>query len=203
WGQGATHSQSLQSIFGHFPGLYVAAPSSPADAKGLLVQALRLDTPVVLLENRSLRIARQGMDVTVVAVSLMVYEAYRAAELLAGQGVSVEVVDIRSIRPLDEAIICDSVARTGHLVVADTSWARYGFAAEVAAVVAEHALDSLRAPVRRVTLPDCPAPVSWPLENAFHPSAGKIAEACLGVLRADPGSVPELSDVTAGFVGPY
>jgi pyruvate dehydrogenase E1 component beta subunit len=222
WGQGATHSQSLQSVFGHFPGLNVAMPASPADAKGLLVQALRAGTPTLLLENRGLyrmegevpeepgavpfgrgRIARSGTDVTVVAASLMVHEAERAAALLAEQGISVEVVDVRSIRPLDEDLICSSVARTGRLVVADTSWARYGFAAEVAAVVAEKAFDSLCRPVRRVTLPDCPAPVSHPLEEAFHPNAERIAAACLEMVGGGRSRIRRLSDVTAGFVGPY
>lgn len=222
WGQGATHSQSLHSVFGHFPGLYVAAPASPADAKGLLVQALRSQTPVVLMENRGLyqvtgevpeeavpvpfgrgRVARHGTDVTVVAASLMVHEALRAADLLAGQGVSVEVVDVRSIRPLDTDLICASVARTGRLVVADTSWSRYGFAAEVAAVVAERALGDLRQPVRRVTPPDCPAPVSHPLEEAFHPNADRIAAACLDLMGAERRVIPKLADVTAGFIGPY
>ncbi|MFD6465722.1 alpha-ketoacid dehydrogenase subunit beta [Streptomyces goshikiensis] len=222
WGQGATHSQSLQSVFGHFPGLYVATPASPADAKGLLVQALRSDTPVLLLENRRLyqiegevprepvaipfgkgRIARAGTDVTVVAASLMVHEAERAADLLAGQGISVEVIDVRSIRPLDDELICASVSRTGRLVVADTSWARYGFAAEVAAVVAENVLGDLRHPVRRVTLPDSPAPVSFPLEEAFHPDADKIARACLDVLGVAGAPVPEVAAVTSEFIGPY
>ncbi|MEU0769541.1 alpha-ketoacid dehydrogenase subunit beta [Streptomyces albogriseolus] len=222
WGQGATHSQSLHSVFGHFPGLYVAAPASPADAKGLLISALRADTPVVLMENRSLyategevpeepytvpfgkgRVARPGADVTVVAASLMVHEALRAAELLAGQGVDVEVVDVRSVRPLDEDVICSSAARTGRVVIADTSWARYGFSAEVAAVIAEHVPHALRVPVRRVTPPDCPAPVSWPLEEAFHPGAQKIADACLELVGGDRSAVPALAGVDAGFIGPY
>ncbi|MFD8492840.1 alpha-ketoacid dehydrogenase subunit beta [Amycolatopsis sp. NPDC059657] len=222
WGQGATHSQSPQSLFGHFPGLYVAMPASPADAKGLLVQALRSETPVVLLENRGLyqhrgevseaatgipfgkgRIVRAGQDVTIVAASLMVYEAERAADLLAERGISAEVVDVRSIRPLDEELICASVAKTGRLVVADTSWASYGLAAEVAAVAAENVFDALRAPVRRVTLPDCPAPVSYPLEEAFHPDARRITAACLELLGDARATVRQLEGVTAGFVGPY
>ncbi|MFI2714627.1 alpha-ketoacid dehydrogenase subunit beta [Micromonospora sp. NPDC018662] len=222
WGQGATHSQSPHATFGHYAGLYVATPASPADAKGLLVQALRGDTPVVLIENRNLypltgpvpeeavpvpfgvgRIARAGDDVTVVAASLMVAEAERAADQLATRGIGVEVVDVRSIRPLDDRIICESVARTGRLVVADTSWARYGFAAEVAAVVAETVPEALRAPVRRVTLPDCPAPVSWPLEEAFHPGADQIVEACLALVGDRRGELPRLTSAAAGFHGPY
>jgi len=222
WGQGATHSQSLHSIFGHFPGLRVAVPATPADAKGLLVSALRGADPVVLLENRALyetegevpaepvevpfgvaRIARPGDDITVVAASRMVREAERAAVALAEQGISVEVVDVRSVRPLDETTICASVARTGRLVVADTSWARYGISAEIAAVVAERVLDSLRAPIRRVTPPDCPSPVSWPLEEAFNPDAGTIAQACLDTLRSRHRVAIEQDDLARDFIGPY
>src|SRR5206468_8180198 len=101
------------------------------------------------------RVAREGSDITIVGASLMAYEAERAAAILADQGVSAEVIDPRSIRPLDETIILDSIRKTGHLVVADTSWARYGFAAEVAALAAEKGLSFLQAPVRRVTPPDC------------------------------------------------
>ncbi|GAA3629364.1 alpha-ketoacid dehydrogenase subunit beta [Streptomyces chitinivorans] len=222
WGQGATHSQSPHATFAHYAGLHVATPASPADAKGLLVQALTGDTPVVLIENRNLypltgevpeeavpvpfgvgRIARPGRDVTVVAASLMVHEAQRAAEQLVPRGISVEVVDVRSLRPLDEGIICESVAKTGRLVVADTSWARYGFAAEVAAVVAENVPQALLAPVRRVTLPDSPAPVSQPLEEAYHPGADSIADACLSLCGEARGDLPALADVTAGFQGPF
>lgn len=222
WGQGATHSQSLHAMFGHFPGLCVAAPASPADAKGLLVSALQGPDPVILLENRALyelegdvpeapspipfgqgRVARAGTDITIVGASLMAYEAERAADILAEQRISAEVIDPRSVRPLDEAIILDSVRKTGHLVVADTSWARYGLAAEVAAVVAEKATSSLKAPVRRVTPADCPAPVSGPLEEAFHPSPKSIAQACLELLRSDGVVARELADVQGAFLGPY
>jgi len=203
WGQGATHSQSLHAVFGHFPGLYVATPASPADAKGLLVTALRGDVPALLIENRALyetegdvpeepaaipfgkgRIVREGSDVTIVGASLMAYEAKRAADILSEQGISAEVIDPRSIRPLDEQIILSSIAKTRHLVVADTSWATYGFAAEIAALAAEKGFADLRAPVRRVTLPDCPAPVTKPLEDVFHPSPASIVQACRDVLDA-------------------
>jgi acetoin:2,6-dichlorophenolindophenol oxidoreductase subunit beta len=222
WGQGATHSQSLQSLFGHFPGLYVGLPASPADAKGLLVSALQGSTPVVLLENRALyeldgevpeapvpipfgkgRLVREGTDVTIVGASLMAHEADRAADILADQGISAEVIDPRTIRPLDEDIILESVRKTGHLVVADTSWSKYGFSAEVAAVVSEKALGSLKAPVRRVTPPDCPAPVSKPLEDAFHPNPLTIAQACLDVLRSEVAVTRDVSDIQAAFLGPY
>jgi pyruvate/2-oxoglutarate/acetoin dehydrogenase E1 component len=222
WGQGATHSQSPHATFAHYPGLVVAAPASPADAKGLLVQALRAGDPTVLIENRGLyltdgevdieplpvpfgvgRVARPGNDITVVAVSLMVYEAELAARHLAEQGISVEVIDVRCLRPLDDVIICESVARTGRLVVADTSWARYGFAAEAAAVVAENLPGALRGPVRRVTPPDCPSPVSWPLEEAWNPGAGAIVRACLDVLGRDGIGSPDPARPALGFDGPY
>ena len=222
WGQGATHSQSLQSLFAHFPGLYVATPAFAADAKGLIVSALQGSAPVVLLENRAVyeleeevpeepvaipfgkaRVVREGRDITIVGASLMAYEAMRAAEILTEHGIEAEVIDPRSIRPLDEDTILESLAKTGHLVVADTSWASYGFAAEVAAVCVERGFDLLRAPVRRVTLPDCPAPVSRPLEEAFHPSPMKIAQTCLEVLKHDAKPTSTIGDVQAAFAGPY
>ena len=222
WGPGATHSQSTHALFAHFPGLYVATPAFAADAKGLLVSALTGDVPVVILENRAVyeheeevpeelysipfgkaRIVREGSDVTIVGASLMAYEAKRAADILSEQGISAEVIDPRSIRPLDEETILRSVRKTGHLVVADTSWATYGFAAEVAAIAAEKAFADLRAPVRRVTLPDGPAPVSKPLEDIFHPTPMSIAQACLDVLRGDVQVGRHVADVQAAFAGPY
>jgi pyruvate dehydrogenase E1 component beta subunit len=223
FGQGATHSQSTHALFAHFPGLYVATPCFPADAKGLMMSALTGDVPVIILENRAVynleedvpeepytipfgkgRLVRAGSDVTIVGASLMAYEATRAAEILQQEhGISAEVIDPRSIRPLDTEIILNSIAKTHHLVVADTSWATYGFAAEVAAVAAEKGFADLMAPVRRVTLPDSPAPVSKPLEDAFHPTPRSIAQACLDVLRAEVQVTAHAQDVQAAFAGPY
>jgi pyruvate/2-oxoglutarate/acetoin dehydrogenase E1 component len=222
WGQGATHSQSLQSTFAHFPGLYVAMPCYPADAKGLVLAALKAQSPVVLLENRACyelegevseepivvpfgkgRIVREGHDVTIVGASLMAYEAERAAGLLAKQGISAEVIDPRSIRPLDETLILNSLAKTGRLVVVDTSWASYGFAAEVAAVAVEKGWHHLRAPVKRVALPECPAPVSRPLEDAYHPTPASIAAACVALLEAQPVVQSAVTPVQMEFQGPY
>jgi pyruvate/2-oxoglutarate/acetoin dehydrogenase E1 component len=149
------------------------------------------------------RIVRQGTDVTIVAASLMAYEAKRAADILSEQGISAEVIDPRSIRPLDEEIILESIAKTRHLVVADTSWATYGFAAEVAAVAAEKGFADLQAPVKRVTLPDCPAPVSKSLEDIYHPTPRTIAQACLDVLRNDVQVTSHHRDVQEAFAGPY
>jgi pyruvate/2-oxoglutarate/acetoin dehydrogenase E1 component len=222
WGQGATHSQSLQAMFAHFPGLHVGLPATPADAKGLLVSALTGSAPVVLLENRALYehegevpeglepvpfgkgvVSRPGKDITIVGVSLMAYEALRAAHLLAEQGVDAEVIDLRSVRPLDEEIVLRSLRKTGRLVVADTSWALCGVSAEVAALAAEKGFASLKAPVRRVTPPDCPAPVSKPLEDAFHPNPMTIARACLDVVKAGGATAKGVADVQATFAGPY
>jgi len=223
FGQGATHSQSTHALFGHFPGLYVATPCFPSDIKGLLVTALTGDVPVIIIENRAVynleddvpeelysipfgkgRVVREGTDLTIVGASLMAYEATRAAAILSEQhGISAEVIDPRSIRPLDEEIILQSIAKTHHLVVADTSWATYGFAAEVAAVASEKGFADLQAPVRRVTLPDSPAPVSKPLEDAFHPSPMSIAQACLDVLRAEVQVTSHVRDVQEAFAGPY
>lgn len=222
WGQGATHSQSLHSVFGHFPGIYVAAPAFPADVKGLIVSALRGSTPVVLLEHRACyqlkgevpeemipvpfgaaRVVWEGTDVTIVGASLMAYEAVRAAEILQDYGISAEVVDPRSIRPLDRATILASIRKTGHLVVADTSWSLYGFSAEIAALAAEQGWRYLKAPVRRVALPDCPAPVSKPLEDAFHPTPLTIAAACLSLFEAEGALHRSITDIQERFKGPY
>ena len=220
WGQGATHSQSLQAVLGHFPGLWVVMPAFPRDAKGLVLSALRHSAPVVILEHRSLydtsgpvsaqpeetpigkaAVVRSGSDATVVATSWMVGESVRAAAGLATQGIQVEIVDLRSIRPLDEDTVIASVRKTGRLVVADTSWQLCGVASEIAALAAEKAFASLKAPVKRITLADCPAPVSYSLP-VFYPTAATIAEAVrasLGLESASPAAFPR----DDSFQGPY
>src|SRR3990167_3187263 len=179
WGQGPTHSQSLQSVLAHFPGLAVVMPASPEDAKGLTMAALRASHPVIILEHRSLfeltgpvpeeyyatpfghaKVVRPGVDLTLVATSYMVQEALVAAGVLAKEGIEVEIIDPRSIRPLDEETILASVRKTGRLIVADTSWECCGFSSEIAALAAEKAFDALRGPVRRLSSPNCPAPVA-------------------------------------------
>jgi len=148
-------------------------------------------------------VVRPGTDVTIVGISLMAYEAARAAEILMERNVSAEVIDLRSVRPLDDEIILRSLRKTGRLVVADTSWALCGVSAEVAAIAAEKGWPYLKAPVRRVTPPDCPAPVSKPLEDAFHPNPMTIAQACLDVLKAGAPLGVGVADVQASFAGPY
>lgn len=220
WGQGATHSQSLQAPLAHFPGLHVVMPASPRDAKGLLLAALQAESPVVILEHRALygvsgpvpaepepvplgkaNVVREGRDLTIVATSLMTYEAEAACAELARVGVEAELVDLRSIRPLDTATILASVRKTGRLLVADTSWELCGVASEVAALAAEQAFAALTAPVRRIALPDCPAPVSQPLEGAFYPKASTIIRAALALLgRTDQINAADRAD---DFKGPY
>jgi pyruvate dehydrogenase E1 component beta subunit len=177
WGQGPQHSQSLQAWFAHVPGLKVVMPATPHDAKGLLVAAIEDDSPVIYIEHRWLhgtfgpvpeehyrvpigeaRVVRQGRDVTIAAVSHMVIEALQAADCLARAGIEAEVIDIRTLRPLDTSAILGSVRRTGRLLVADTGWKTGGFAAEVVALAAEQCLDRLKSPPRRLALADVPTP---------------------------------------------
>ena len=132
----------------------------------------------------------------------MAVEALHAAEHLAREGVNAEVVDPRTIRPLDEATILKSVRKTGRLVVADTSWERYGFSSEIAALLAEKGFDALKAPVRRIALADCPAPVSQPLEKAFYPTATTIAKVALSLLKKNSSRLADI-DRADTFKGPY
>lgn len=222
WGQGATHSQSLQSVLAHFPGLAVVIPATPYDAKGLTIAALSANYPTVILEHRSLyemsgyvpeiyfhteigkaNVVRKGTDITIVATSILVQEALVAAKALEQFAVDVEVVDARSIRPLDERTILASIHKTGRLIVADTSWGLCGFASEIAALVAEQAFRSLKCAVRRITLPDCPAPVAHSLEEAFYPTPQHIVTVALGMMNKS--TVVDMRDFTKKpeFVGPY
>lgn len=196
-GAGAQHSKSLDAFVAHIPGLKVVAPATPADAKGLLKAAIRDDGPVIVLEHKLLyntrgevpdgdhlvefgraRTAREGRDVSVFATSRMVHEALKAADALEADGVSVEVVDLRSLRPLDVPAIVESVEKTGHAVVVNEGWRFCGFAAELSAVIMENAFDALDAPVERVAGADMPIPYAEPLETAVLPGAAAIADAC-------------------------
>lgn len=196
WGQGPQHSQSLQSWFAHVPGLKVVMPATARDAKGLLVAAIEDDGPVIFLEHRWLygisdtvpediyrtplgraRVAREGTDVSIVATSYMALESLRAADRLAEGGISAEVVDVRSLRPLDTDTILASVTKTGRLVTADTSWKAFGAGSEIVALAAERAFASLKAPPRRIALPDYPAPTSPALSDGYYPRAAHIVAA--------------------------
>ena len=197
----AQHSQSLEAWFAHVPGLVVVAPATPYDAKGLLVSAIRDDNPVIFLEHKALYatkgavpeapyaiplgkadVKRAGTDVTLVATQAMVSRALAAAGDLEKDGVSVEVIDPRTLVPLDEAMILASVARTGRLVIAHEAVKRGGWGAELAALVAEHALDVLDAPIVRVAARNVPMPYNDSLERATIPSQQDIAAALRGVV---------------------
>jgi pyruvate dehydrogenase E1 component beta subunit len=195
-GAGAQHSKSLDALVAHIPGIKVVAPATAADAKGLLKAAIRDDHPVVFLEHKLLynsrdevpdgehlveigkaRIARAGTDVSIIASSKMVVDALKAAEELAKEGISAEVVDLRTLRPLDRETIRASIARTHHAVVVNEGWRFCGYAAELSATIMECCFDELDAPVERVATHDIPIPYSEPLESTVLPDAAKIAAA--------------------------
>lgn len=196
WGSAAQHSQALQGLFLHVPGLKLVMPSTAYDAKGLLLSAIADPNPVLVLEHRwnfkhkglvpervyqvpigKGAIRRRGRDVTIAGISHMAIEAFHAAEELAKEGIDAEVIDLRSLRPLDESLLLESVEKTGKLVVADTGWKTGGVTAEVSAVVSEKGFDFLRAPVRRVACPDLPTPAGFTLENAYYAGRADIASA--------------------------
>ena len=199
--QAAQHSQALHAMFAHAPGLKVVMPATPYDAKGLMIAAIRDNNPVVYIDDRwfydgeehvpeevyevpigEAVVRRQGSDVTIVAISYMCAHALEAAEALQEKGIDVEVIDLRSLKPLDENTVFASVRKTGRLVVADSGWLSYGASAEIAARVADKAFGSLRAPIQRVALPDIPAPMSAPLEKAYYPGAQQIIQAVESVV---------------------
>jgi pyruvate/2-oxoglutarate/acetoin dehydrogenase E1 component len=209
--QAAQHSQSLHAMFAHAPGLKVVMPSTPYDAKGLMIAAIRDNNPVVYIDDRWLYneaedvpeeiyevpigkaiVRKAGGAVTVIAASFMCLRALQAAETLSKRGIEAEVIDLRSLKPLDEATILTSVEKTGRLVVADGGWLSFGASAEISARVAEKAFAALCAPILRVALPDVPAPMSAPLEEAYYPMASEIVEAVEQVLNYRPARVQSL-----------
>ena len=195
------HSQSLEAWFMHVPGLLVAVPSTPYDAKGLLKTAIRGNNPVFFCEHKLLYsfegevpedeyvipfgvadVKRDGSDVTVVATLYMVHKALEAAEELGGEGVSVEVIDPRTLVPLDKQAIIKSVKKTGKIVIVSEDCKTAGVSAEIAALVAEEAIDYLDAPIKRVAEPDTPIPFSPPLEQHVIPNEKTIAKAVKEIL---------------------
>ncbi len=205
WGSAAQHSQALQGLFMHIPGLKLVLPSTCYDTKGLMLSAIADNNPVLILEHRfNFKhkgfvpegiyrvplgrgiIRRHGRDVTIAAISYMAIEAFEAANELAKLGIEAEVIDLRTLRPLDEEIILESLARTGRLIVADSGWKTCGVASEISAMAAEKGFGLLRAPVLRVTCPDLPTPAGYTLENAFYSGKKEIIEAALQI-SANPG----------------
>jgi pyruvate/2-oxoglutarate/acetoin dehydrogenase E1 component len=195
-GAAAQHSQSFHALFMHIPGLYLAAPSTPYDAKGLMIEAIKNDNPVVFVEHKKLyvekgnvpeesytipfgqaEIKREGSDVTIVATHALVLRSLNAAEEAAKEGIEVELVDPRTLIPLDRGTILESVKKTGRLLVADEGHKTCGVAAEISAMVAEEAIYYLKAPVARVCSPDTPVPFSPPLEEAYIPNVKDLMPA--------------------------
>lgn len=207
WGQGFQHSKSLQSIFAHIPGLKVIMPSTPYDIKGMMTSAIRDNNIVVCLLHRWLywiegdvpeesytipigqsRILRDGKDISVVATSWMNVEAHDAANVLEKRDVSVEIIDPRTISPLDDETIIKSVNKTRRCIVADYDWLNCGFSAEIAARVSEKCFGQLKLPVARIGFAPTPCPTTRPLENEFYPNAKLIIrkiEAMLGLSETD------------------
>ena len=199
--QGAQHSQAVHAMLAHIPGLKVVMPATPYDVKGLMLAAINDPNPVAVIDERLLysivgevpeapyeveigkaQVMREGRDVTVVATSHMVWEAMAAADELSKDGVSVEVVNLRSLKPLDKTAILQSVGKTHRLLVADGGWKTYGISGEVIATVAEVDPGMLKSPVARVCLPDLPAPSSRALEQVYYPSRRNIIAAVTAML---------------------
>jgi len=206
---GPTHSHCLEAIYMHVPGLLVAVPSTPADAKGLLKAAIRDENPVVFIEHESLygergevpeeevdhvvdfgraAVRREGADATIVGISRMARTAERAAEELAEQhGVSCDVIDPRTLRPLDLDTILVSVRKTNRVVIVEEGWPHGGVSANLAALIAEQAFDHLDAPIERVSGADVPMPYSKPLEDIAYPHEPQVIRAVLSTLGVSPG----------------
>lgn len=199
---GAQHSQTLHPLFTMVPGLKVVMPSNPYDAKGLLIQAIRDDDPVIFMESKVLydtegevpdeayripfgeaRVAREGRDLTVVAFGAMVPRALAVAEALGKEGVFIEVIDPRTTSPLDETAILESVEKTGRLVIVDESPPRCSLAADVAAMVADKGFHTLKGPIKQVTCPHTPVPFAPNLEDEYLPNARRIEVAVRQLLR--------------------
>jgi pyruvate dehydrogenase E1 component beta subunit len=195
-GKGAQHSQSLEALFCHIPGWVVVAPATPADAKGLLKSAIRDDNPVAFLEHKGLyftkgavppgdvtvplgkaRVARQGRHVTMITYSKTLEPTLEAAQTLAGEGIEAEVIDLRTLKPVDMETVLGSVRKTSRAVIVHEAPRFCGYGAELVAMIQDAAFDALDAPVTRVTTPDVPIPYSRSLERAVLPQAASIADA--------------------------
>ncbi len=212
YGDAAQHSQCLYGLFAHVPGIKVVIPSSPYDAKGLMTQAVRDDSPVMYFFHKGGQglgwmtpnphatgnvpeepytipfgqadIKREGRDLTILAVSLMVHHSLDAADKLAAEGIEAEVVDLRTLVPLDRETIVNSVKKTHRVLIVDEDYKSFGMSGELAAIVAEDALDYLDAPPRRLAIPDVPIPYSRPLEQYIRPSVESIAAAARELVAA-------------------
>lgn len=203
--QAAQHSQALHGLFAHIPGLKVVMPSTPYDAKGLMIAAIQDDNPVIFADDRWMYshqgyvpeeiysvpigkgiIRQDGTDITIVASSVLVHEAIRASETLKSEfDISAEVIDLRTIKPLDTELVYQSVMKTGRLAVVDGGWQSFGVSAEVSSLVAENIFHHLRSPIKRIALPDIPAPAARTLEKAYYFDHQRIVKEVKGMLEVE------------------
>ncbi|MDF1516616.1 MAG: alpha-ketoacid dehydrogenase subunit beta [Lutibacter sp.] len=206
----AQHSQTLYASFGHLPGLKVVAPTFPHDIKGMLISAIRDDNPIIFMFHKTLqglgwmdqidaslgevpenaytvtlnkaKVVRKGKDITIVGTQMMTVEALKAAEELAKKGIEAEVIDLRSIKPIDKETILQSVSKTHHLLVVDEDYLSYGITAEISAIVASEGFDDLNAPIGRLAIPDVPIPYSRVMEKFVIPDSKSIIDSVLKLI---------------------
>jgi pyruvate dehydrogenase E1 component beta subunit len=230
WGQGPTHSQNLQACFAHIPGLKVVMPSTAADAKGLLLASIFDDDPVIFLEHRWLHnitgnvpkghervalgkaaIIRSGSDVTVVSMSFMTIEALQAVDQLESLGINCELIDLRTVRPIDYRTIENSISKTGRLLVLDTGSLTGSISGEIVAAMCERCWNKLKEPPKRLAMPDYPEPTSHALTTEFYCDALKIVNAVCSLMNIVNTKSPNSDklrrtrhDVPGGwFKGPF
>jgi pyruvate dehydrogenase E1 component beta subunit len=203
WGSGAQHSQAIHGMLLGVPGLKIVMPSTPYDAKGLLISSILDNNPVCVFEHRWLMkkdgvvpegfyrvpigkgiYRRRGNDVTIVGASHAIELGFQAANQLAGEGIECDVIDLRTLKPLDEHIVLESLHKTGRIVVVDTAWMKGGVCAEIGCLAAEKGFADLKAPVVRIGLPDVPTPAGYTLEQFYYPDAARIASAVRQLVRA-------------------
>jgi pyruvate dehydrogenase E1 component beta subunit len=206
WGQGPQHSQSLHGMFSHFPGIRVAMPSNPYDAKGILLNSIFSNDPAVIFEGRPLystegevpekpyvvpfgsaNVVQKGSDVTIVATSFLVPEALAASKELKGKGISAEVIDLISASPIDKKAILRSVKKTGRLLIADVSWEKCGISSEISAMVHEELFGSLKMPVKKLAMPFSPVPTGVVMEKKYYPGSESIVKACAKLMQKKTG----------------
>ncbi len=203
WGSGAQHSQAIHGMLLGVPGLKIVMPSTPYDAKGLLLSSILDNNPVCVFEHRWLMkkdgvvpegfyrvpigkgvYRRRGSDVTIVGASHAIELGFQAATQLAGEGIEADVIDLRTIKPLDERIVLESLHKTGRIVVVDTAWMKGGVCAEIGCLAAEKGFADLKAPVVRIGLPDVPTPAGYTLEQFYYPDTARIANAVRQLVRS-------------------
>lgn len=229
WGQGPQHAQSLECLFAHIPGLKVVAPTTPYDAKGLMMASVKDDNPVIIFEHRWLhnitgyvpeeryivpigkgKIVLEGSDVTIVTFSYMVLESLKAAEFLQKYGIKCEIIDLRTLRPLDREIVLQSVQKTGRLVVVDNDWKTGGIGAEIIAGVVETHMKYLKEAPVRIGFPECPSPSSPALSALYYPNAKDIVKEVMRLMKQEiaDSKIPNMHsgplDIPdASFTGPF